>query len=84
MKTNNEIRSHVIEHGDWYVLIKGEVKAQYLNKKQAFDFCEKYHKNNPKVDKCRILMCRTIKRKGMPVRYSEMSYSDFTEISKNL
>ena len=33
MKTNNEIRSHVIEHGDWYVLIKGEVKAQYLNKK---------------------------------------------------
>jgi len=63
---------------NWYVLIKGEVKAQHLNKKQAFDICEKFHKENPEIDACRILICRKIRRNDVEM-YNKMCYNEFSE-----
>ena len=63
---------------NWYVLINGEIKADNLNKKQAFDICNSFHNENPEIDACRILMCRKIKRNGVEM-YSKMCYNDFSE-----
>jgi hypothetical protein len=74
---------------NWYVLINGEIKADNLNKKQAFDICDLFHKENPKINSCRILMCRKIKRNGVEMcrkikrngveMYSKMCYNEFCE-----
>ncbi len=63
---------------NWYVIINGEIKADNLKKKQAFDICDLFHKENPKIDACRILMCRKIKRNGVE-KYSKMCYNEFSE-----
>ena len=63
---------------NWYVLIQGEIKAENLNKKQAFDICEKFHEENPEINAWDILMCRKIKRKSIEM-YSKMCYNEFSE-----
>jgi len=63
---------------NWYVLIQGEIKAENLNKKQAFDICEKFHEENPEINARDILMCRKIKRKNIEM-YSKMCYNEFSE-----
>jgi hypothetical protein len=63
---------------NWYVLINGEIKANNLNKKQAFDICDLFHKENPKINAWSILMCRKIKRNGVEM-YSKMCYNEFCE-----
>lgn len=64
---------------EWYVLIKEEIKADNLTKKEAFDICAEYSKSNPHIDACKILMCHKIKRKGSPERYCKSSFEDFHE-----
>jgi len=65
---------------NWYVLIKGEIKADNLNKEQAFKICMDFSKKNPDVDVCRILMCRKLKRNGKEM-YCKSSFEDFHENS---
>jgi len=63
---------------DWYVLIAGKEIARNLNKREAFNVCVEYSKKNPKIDSCRILMCRIIRRNG-ETKYSKASFEEYSE-----